>query len=197
MERSAQLVSQPNCPNVADLPAIGSPRLLIVDDEPLMAEYIASIAEEAGWTVEIAATAAEFEARYEHDEPDMIALDLAMPGRDGVELLRYLSSSRYLGNLIIVSACDAAVVETSAMLALEHGLALTGYLQKPVRADEFAALLSQSVAMIPRQPLIVESGDALPNEMIYKDSREAMRQALRGCGQQPLLAGPQALTRQR
>ena len=153
MERSAQLVLEPAMPGLGSLPSRGLPRLLIVDDEPLMAEYIASIAEDAGWCVELAATAEEFEARVITDEPDMIALDLAMPGRDGVQLLRFLASINYLGNLIIVSACDAPIVETSAMLAREHGLALTGYLQKPVVADEFAALLEQAVTMIPESAL--------------------------------------------
>ena len=140
-------------PGLTSLPSRRQPRLLIVDDEPLMAEYIASIAEDVGWSVELAATADEFEARVMADEPDMIALDLAMPGRDGVQLLRFLASTNYLGNLIIISACDAPIVETSAMLAREHGLALTGYLQKPVVAEEFAALLQQAVAMIPESAL--------------------------------------------
>jgi DNA-binding response OmpR family regulator len=129
------------------------PTLLIVDDQPLMAEYMASIAEDAGWTVDLALTASEFELKVRTGEPDMIALDLAMPGRDGVELLRYLSANGYSGNLIIVSACDEPIVETAAMLAREHGLALTGYLQKPVGAEEVAALLEKVVAMIPDSAL--------------------------------------------
>lgn len=127
--------------------------MLIVDDQPLMAEYMASVAEDAGWSVAVAHTAIEFEMKVEADHPDLVALDLAMPGRDGVELLRYLSSVRYLGNLVIVSACDEAVVETSAMLAREQGLALTGYLQKPITAESFASLLAQVVAVVPGSAL--------------------------------------------
>ena len=140
-------------PESAGIRIRGGPRLLIVDDQPLMAEYIASVAEELGWAVELAFTADDFEAKVERSQPDMIALDLAMPGRDGVELLRYLSSIGYLGNLVIVSACDAPVVETSALLAREHGLAVTGYMQKPVAAEDFASLLEQVVAMIPASAL--------------------------------------------
>ena len=149
MGRSSQSAFQPAMPGLAGLPLRGRPTLLIVDDEPLMAEYIASIAEDAGWAIELAATASEFEIKVADLNPDMIALDLAMPGRDGIELLRFLASTNYLGNLIIVSACDWPIVETSAMLARERGLALIGYLQKPVHADEFIALLEQAVEMIP------------------------------------------------
>lgn len=117
------------------------PTLLIVDDQPLMAEFMASVAEQAGWYADLALTAAEFEAKVKSTKPDMIALDLAMPGRDGVELLRYLAANDYQGSLIIVSACDLAIVETSAKLAREHGLALTGYLQKPVSPESFTTHL--------------------------------------------------------
>lgn len=131
------------------MPSPPAPTLLIVDDEPLTAEYLASVAADAGWTVDLAFTASDFEAKVGTDDPDVIALDLAMPGRDGVELLRFLSSTGFLGNLIIVSACDEAVVETSAMLAREHGLAVVGYLQKPITAEGFASLLGLVVAMVP------------------------------------------------
>ncbi len=153
MGESAQPALLSAVPGMAGLPPRPGPTLLIVDDEPLMAEYLASIAEEAGWTVDLAITADEFLTKVRTGEPDMIAMDLAMPGRDGVELIRYLSSTGYLGNLIIVSACDEAVVESSAMLAREQGLALAGYLQKPISAEDLASLLEQVVAMVPASAL--------------------------------------------
>lgn len=149
MEPSAQPGLHSAIPGPVSLQSPSRPCLLIVDDEPLMAEYLASVAADLGWTVDLAFTASEFEAKVKAGELDMIALDLAMPGRDGVELLRYLSSTGFLGNLIIISACDEAVVETSAMLAREHGLAVTGYMQKPITAEGFESLLNQAVAMTP------------------------------------------------
>ncbi|MDP9423579.1 MAG: response regulator [Pseudomonadota bacterium] len=153
MGASAQSSLYSTTPPLVGARTHAAPTLLIVDDQPLMAEYIASVADEAGWTVDLATTSEEFEAKVNAGQPDMIALDLAMPGRDGVELLRYLSSIGYLGNLIIVSACDQAVVESSAMLAREHGLAVAGYMQKPIRPEALASLLEQVVAMIPASAL--------------------------------------------
>lgn len=153
MDSSAQSLRYTAILESSDVLERPRPRLLIVDDQPLMAEYMASVAEDVGWSVAVAHTAIEFEMKVQADHPDLVALDLAMPGRDGVELLRYLSSVRYLGSLVIVSACDEAVVETSAMLAREHGLALTGYLQKPITAESFASLLAQVVAIVPDSAL--------------------------------------------
>ena len=122
------------------------PTLLIVDDQPLLAEYMASVAEQSGWTTDLAMTGEEFEAKLKTAQPDTIALDLAMPGRDGVELLRHLASIGFSGSLIIVSACDRSVVEASAMLARQHGLAVTGYSQKPITEFTFSSLLEQAAA---------------------------------------------------
>lgn len=126
------------------------PTLLIVDDQPILAEFMAAVAEESGWTAALALDADEFEAKIEASQPDAVALDLAMPGRDGVELLRYLAANGFAGTLIIVSACDRSVVEASALLAREHGLAVTGFSQKPITALAFTALLDQAKSKMPR-----------------------------------------------
>jgi CheY-like chemotaxis protein len=132
---------------------LAKPTLLIVDDQPMLAEFMASVAEESGWTAQLALGADEFEAKVRESQPDAVALDLSMPGRDGVELLRYLASSGFSGRLIIVSACDRSVVEASAMLAREHGLAVTGYSQKPITALAFASLLDRAKTRIPDSAL--------------------------------------------
>lgn len=138
-----QLALWPAASPSAGLQRPTRPTLLIVDDEPLLAEYMGSIGEDAGWAVEIATSAAEFEAKLKSLQPDAVALDLAMPGRDGVELLRHLKSRGFAGRLIIVSACDRPIVETSANLAREHGLNVIGYIGKPIPAETFALLLGQ------------------------------------------------------
>lgn len=118
------------------------PSFLVVDDHPLSAEFLASVAQEAGWKVHVACTPRSFDEQLESGHPDLIALDLAMPDRDGVELLRQLSAIGYQGKLIIVSACDHPIVESSAILAAHHGLRVAGYAQKPVTAEAFTELLN-------------------------------------------------------
>ena len=118
-----------------------NPTFLVVDDEPLSAQFLASVAQEAGWTTDVACTAAIFDAKLERGHPDAIALDLSMPDRDGVELLRQLSTIGYRGRLIIVSACDQPIVESSALLAAHRGLQVAGFAQKPITPEAFTALL--------------------------------------------------------
>ena len=117
--------------------------LLVVEDQPLLAEFMTVVAEDAGWTAVSATTADEFEREMEQQHPDAIALDLAMPDRDGIELLRYLVQQRFDGKLMIVSGCDAPVIEASGMLAQHHGLNMVGCYQKPLTAQAFTDILER------------------------------------------------------
>lgn len=120
------------------------PRLLIVEDQSLLAEYMAEVAEQDGWQVEIAGTARAFEEKFGAAQPDALALDLALPDGDGVELLRRLSRAQYKGALFIISSQDESVLETCEHLAQQVGLRVTGHARKPVTAAIFSELLGRS-----------------------------------------------------
>lgn len=137
-------------PKGAELGARPPATLLIVDDQPIYAEYIASLAEDRGWNAIAASTNGEFKAQFGLACPQAVALDLDMPGDDGVELLRFLADRGYAGSVMIISACDESVVETSARLGREMGLNVTGYAQKPVTEERFAELLQRTVIRVER-----------------------------------------------
>jgi DNA-binding response OmpR family regulator len=116
-------------------------RVLIVDDQPLLCEFMVAAAQDAGWEAEAVVDATAPEQALNIDHPDLLVLDLNMPDRDGIELLRYLSRMGFRGKLLIVSGCDSAIIDSSGALAREHGLNLSGCLQKPVPASRFRAML--------------------------------------------------------
>ena len=120
------------------------PKLLIVEDQSLLAEYMAEVAENEGWEVEIAETAKAFDQKFGPVHPDALALDLALPDGDGVELLRRLSGANYRGSIFIISSQDESVLETCEHLAMEFGLRVTGHARKPVTAAVFSDLLDRS-----------------------------------------------------
>lgn len=123
--------------------ARASATLLVVDDQPVCAEYIAALAQDRGWNTIAVCTNGEFKSHFSSAGPQAVALDLDMPGHDGIELLRFLSDQGYSGSVMIISACDESVVETSARLGREMGLNVTGYAQKPVTEELFAHLLER------------------------------------------------------
>jgi CheY-like chemotaxis protein len=66
-------------------------RLLIVDDDPRIARLALRVANKLGYQAEALGRSTEFERRYATFKPDVVLLDLNMPGMDGIELLRFLA----------------------------------------------------------------------------------------------------------
>ncbi|WP_057437222.1 EAL domain-containing response regulator [Pseudomonas syringae group genomosp. 3] len=72
---------------------------------------------------------------------DIAICDLQMDGPDGLELIRFLAESGQARALIILSASAACVLEGVAQLAINQGLTVLGYLQKPASATALCELL--------------------------------------------------------
>lgn len=124
------------------------PRLLLVDDEPSLAEFLARAASECGFEAEITGNDREFRESFLASRPEIVALDLGMPGMDGVELLRFLADQAYEAPVLIVSGHDRRVLESAFRLGEALGLEMAGPLQKPVRLDELEIVLGRLRARI-------------------------------------------------
>ena len=117
------------------------PRLLLVDDEPVLAGFVASAARESGYDAVLTSDDQEFREQFLAIRPDMVVLDLGMPGMDGIELLRFLAEQRFQSPVLIISGFDRRVLESSFRLGEAHGLTMVGPLEKPVRLEELETLL--------------------------------------------------------
>jgi DNA-binding response OmpR family regulator len=122
--------------------------LLLIDDEPALADFLANGAREAGFEPVITAEDQEFRDQFMALRPEMVALDLGMPGMDGIELLRFLAEQQYAAPVLIVSGFDRRVLESAFRLGEALGLSMAGPLEKPVRLEELEALLGQLKATI-------------------------------------------------
>ena len=124
------------------------PRLLLIDDEPALAEYLANAARTSGFEAIITERDDEFREAFIAKRPEMVALDLGMPGMDGVELTRFLAEQDYRGPVLIVSGFDRRVLESAFRLGEALGLNMAGPVEKPVRIDELEDLLSKLKATL-------------------------------------------------
>ena len=114
--------------------------MLIIDDEPEVAEVIAEFAIRAGYDVTTTSTPQAFDEVY-HAGFDVVILDLWMPEVDGIEVIRRLAARRSQARLVLMSGFDRRVLESAQQLALSHGLHVAGTLGKPLRLAALTELL--------------------------------------------------------
>ena len=122
----------------------GRPRLLLIDDEPALADFIASAATLSGFDPRVTGDDQAFRDRFLEEPPQMVALDLQMPGMDGVELLRFLADHDFRGPVLIISGFDRRVLDSAFRLGEALGLDMVGPLEKPARLHEVEAILESA-----------------------------------------------------
>ncbi|GAB4296109.1 MAG: sigma-54 dependent transcriptional regulator [Desulfuromonadia bacterium] len=124
-------------------------RILIVDDELSMREFLSILLTREGYSVEIAPTAEDALALIARNRFDLILSDLAMPGLSGIDLLSRTRELIPPPELILITA--HATAET-AVEAMKRGA--YDYIPKPFRVDELLLTLSRALE---RRNLVVEN----------------------------------------
>jgi CheY-like chemotaxis protein len=124
-----------------DRPAV--PRFLFVDDNAFLARAIGRVAGALGLDTCATTNAAEFRARYHEMAPDLVGFDLAMPGGDGIELIRFLAGERCRAPILIITGHDPRVLASAARLGRARGLDIAETLSKPFSLDSLRAALDR------------------------------------------------------
>jgi EAL domain-containing protein (putative c-di-GMP-specific phosphodiesterase class I)/FixJ family two-component response regulator len=73
--------------------------------------------------------------------PDVVLVDLDMPGMDGIEFIGHVAQRRLARGLALVSALDPALLNTVQTMARAYGLHVLGCIEKPLTTDKLQALL--------------------------------------------------------
>jgi two-component system nitrogen regulation response regulator NtrX len=106
------------------------PRILVVDDEPAIRDTMRMILDYDGYETVLAASGQEGLAIIEREPPDLVFLDIKMPGMDGLEVMSRVRATNDTVPVVIVSA------HGSASAALEAGrLGAFRFIEKPLSKD--------------------------------------------------------------
>ncbi len=106
------------------------PRILVVDDEPAIRDTMRMILEYEGYDVLLAGSGQEGLPMAERESPDLVFLDIKMPGMDGLEVLSRLRGTNEALPVVIVSAHGTTAT------ALEAGrLGAFRFIEKPLSKD--------------------------------------------------------------
>ena len=119
-----------------------APRILIVDDDPDMVELLRLALTETGFSVRIAATGEEALRMAQRSAPDLMVLDLLLPGMNGFsvcEELRLNPATAALPVLMITVLPG----EFPRLVGVEAGA--NAYLNKPFRVEEFVSCVGDLV----------------------------------------------------
>ena len=118
---------------------MAEPLVMVVDDDPDIAEYFASFLEDHGFTVESAGSASSALELLETCAPSIILIDVLLPGRSGLDLLVSLRRDHRFREmpLVMVSGSDRVLQgECQSYLAAHDGVrGPDGVLAKPVDRD--------------------------------------------------------------
>src|SRR5437899_5018826 len=117
-------------------------RVLVVDDDPKLSRIFAEVLHGAGFAVDTAADGRHALALLERLSFDTVITDLALPGMDGMEILRTVRERGLEVPVIFVTGTPQL---SSAMEAVEFGA--FRYLLKPVQGDELVQVVERAVRM--------------------------------------------------
>lgn len=116
-------------------------KILMIDDDKMLLELMQEQIEESGHMVLTATTPSEAKRLFQDTSPDLVIIDVIIPGLDGLELLRQLKVLNPSFRAIILSGLDDRDLQDKAK---KFGADL--YLTKPVPADDFMTAINRLVA---------------------------------------------------
>jgi DNA-binding response OmpR family regulator len=130
-------------------------KVLVVDDEPTIREIVVSYLERDGFKTLEAADGNRARELLESDPPDLVVLDVMLPGTDGLELCRWIRSRSRLPVIMLTARGE----ESDRIVGLELGA--DDYVTKPFSPRELAARV--------RTVLRRAETDVVPQESISYD----------------------------
>jgi twitching motility two-component system response regulator PilH len=108
-------------------------KILLVDDSKTELHYLSDLLTKRGFAVRTAENGDEAMRRLDEDKPDLILMDVVMPGQNGFQLTRKITRDpRFAGVPVIM--CTSKGLETDKVWGMRQGA--SDYVVKPVNADE-------------------------------------------------------------
>lgn len=137
--------------------ASGDSEIYIVDDDPAMLDALTRVLELAGYRVRGFADGAALLAKARLRVPSCILLDVHMPGRSGLDILRQLNAQDYPAPIFIISGKGDI---PTAVEAIRSGA--LDFIEKPFDAVAVVASIGEAIAAWSRRAAESQRGGPLP-----------------------------------
>jgi CheY-like chemotaxis protein len=127
-------------------------RALIIDDEPDVATYLATVLTDHGWKTYVAPGADAGLEMARGQRPDLILLDVMMPNRGGMSTLVAIRKEKALEGVpvILVTGIQSHLrkADFKAFLDRAHAYGPDGYLEKPVKPEVLMEMVDRVTAEV-------------------------------------------------
>ena len=115
---------------------MGIQKVLVVDDSKTELMYMTDLLQKNGYAVKTAENAEDAFRRLAEDKPDLILMDVVMPGQNGFQLTRAITRDPQFADVPVIM-CTSKNQETDRVWGMRQGA--RDYVVKPVVADELIA----------------------------------------------------------
>ena len=159
-------------PVVYNASMVGANSILLVDDTLVLRERLSLAMQQRGFRVE---TAADFDSAVEvfsQRPTDLAVLDLRMPGKSGLELLRKLLQMKPDTRVILLSGFGSIPASIDAVRA-----GAVNFLSKPADADDILSTFVRG-----EQPSVPDGATAFPAPTLARNEWEHIHRVLSECG---------------
>jgi two-component system, LuxR family, response regulator FixJ len=154
--------------------------IYVVDDDPGVRDALSVVFTAAGWKVRPFADGASFVAAAWADIPTCIILDVHMPGRSGLDILKALNAEQYPAPIFIISGQGDIPM---AVEAIKNGA--LDFIEKPFDADTVVARVREAIAAWSRRSAAGETNGVLSTsfpgyDLLTPREREVLAQIASG-----------------
>lgn len=126
-------------------------RVVVIDDEEDLTTYFSTILEENGFSVKTANNAVDGEKLIREDPPDLICLDLLMPGKTGVNLFLWLRRReeplRDIPLIIITGIKEQINVDWKDIVSKSKTRVPDGFIEKPVTPQRLMRVVNNVLSL--------------------------------------------------
>lgn len=157
-------------------------KILVVDDEPDVRNFLTTCIQDAGFMVDAAKNGQEALEKIERDLPDLMTLDMVMPRKSGIELIRILRKNEKWSKLpVIVITAHAndefASDDIKVFNAFTSGLKPRRTIEKPVTPQVLVNTICEILQVVPEPRQPAESIDeAALLKMIRRSDSKTLQQ---------------------
>lgn len=147
-----------------------APKILVVDDDPAIAEMLTIVLEAEGFDPVAVMDGNDAVPTFEREQPDLILLDLMLPGMNGVDICRTIRQNSTVPIVMLTAKTDTVDV----VLGLESGA--DDYITKPFKPKELIARIRARLRRSDSDPSeVIEVGDLtidIPGHTVKRGDQE-------------------------